>query len=338
MSRIAMSIRTAAVGLALTAALAAPFLAVAQEATPAPFEPSANAAELTGQIVSDGSSTVGPITQAVAEDFAAIAPNVQTSVDISGTGGGFQRFCGGETDVQNASRAIEAEEDAACAAAGVQYYVFEVALDGVTVVANPELAIDCLTVDQLKQLWAPDSTVANANELDPAFPDQALELFGPGTDSGTFDYFTGEIVGEEGASRTDYTPSEDDNVIVEGVAGSPGGIGYFGYAYYENNQDRLKAIAIDGGNGCIMPSPETIADGSYAPLSRPLYVYVNAASLDRPEVQEFMRFYLASAPTLVGEVGFVDAPTEVYVADQERLNADIAGEGAPDGPLATPAA
>lgn len=317
--------------LALAATLVLPWSSPAQDSTPAAYTLPADL-QLSGEIVSDGSSTVGPVTQAVAEEFAALAPDVQISVDISGTGGGFQRFCAGETDVQNASRPIEADEEAACAAAGVSYYAFQVALDGVTVVANPALAIDCLTVDQLNQLWAADSTVATFNELDPSFPDQAVALFGPGTDSGTFDFFTGVINGEEGASRTDYTPSEDDNVIVEGVAGEAGGLGYFGYAYFNENQDRLKAIAIDGGAGCVMPSLETIADGSYAPLSRPLFIYVNAGSLDRPEVQEFMRFYIASAQELVDDVGYVQSPADVYTEDAATLEANIAGTGTPDGP------
>lgn len=281
---------------------------------------------LSGEIVSDGSSTVGPITQAVAEEFAAEAPDVRTSVDISGTGGGFERFCNGETDIQNASRPIEDDEIANCKENGVEYLDLEVAFDGITVVVNPDLPMECLTVDQLAQLWAPNSTVANFNELDPSFPDQTVDLYGPGTDSGTFDYFTDVINGEEGASRTDYTPSEDDNVLVEGVAGSAGGLGYFGYAYFENNQDRLKAVAIDGGDGCVAPSPETIADGSYAPLSRPLYVYVNAESLQRPEVQEFARFYLEQAPALVGEVGYVASPDETYTRDAAELEAAIAGD------------
>lgn len=287
---------------------------------------------LSGTIEADGSSTVGPITEAVAEEFNAEAGDVRINVGISGTGGGFERFCGGETDIQNASRDIDEEEAAACEAAGVEFYRFEVAFDGITVVTSAENDfLECLTVDELSTLWAPDSTVANWSDLNPDFPEEEVALFGPGTDSGTFDYFTDQIVGEEGAQREDYTPSEDDNVIVEGVAGDPNSLGYFGYAYYEQNQDRLKVVQVDGGAGCIAPSPETIQDASYAPLSRPLYVFAKAESLERPEVQEFMRFYLSQAPTLAPEVGYVASPEDTYTADSEKLEGAITGEVEPDG-------
>ncbi|MDP9365426.1 MAG: PstS family phosphate ABC transporter substrate-binding protein [Chloroflexota bacterium] len=318
-----------AVALALFAALAAPtaLTSRAQDGSP-----TADLGNLEGTVASDGSSTVGPITQAVAEEFNAEAENVDVTVDISGTGGGFERFCAGETDIQNASRPIEEDEMAACSENGVDYYQFQVALDGITVVVNPELEIECMTSDQLRQLWAPDSTIANFNELDPSFPDQEISLYGPGTDSGTFDFFTDAIVGEEGASRTDYTPSEDDNVIVEGVAGDEGGLGYFGYAYFEENQDRLAAVAVDNGDGCVEATPETIADGAYAPLSRPLFIYMRAESMERPEVQAFARFYIENAGELVQDVGFVPAPDEVYTEDAEKVEAAIAGGAEPDGP------
>ena len=309
----------------------------AQDATPAAADLSA----LSGTIESDGSSTVGPITAAVAEEFNAEAGDVRINVGISGTGGGFERFCGGETDIQNASRDIDEEEAALCADGGVDFYRFEVAFDGITVVTSAENEfLECLTVKELNTLWAPDSTVTNWSDLNPDFPEEEVALFGPGTDSGTFDYFTDVVNGEEGASREDYTPSEDDNVIVEGVAGDPNSLGYFGYAYYEQNQDRLKAVEVDGGNGCVAPSPETIQDASYAPLSRPLYVFVRAESLERPEVQEFMRFYLAQMPTLAPEVGYVASPEDTYTADSEKLEGAIAGEAEPDGPeaAATPEA
>ncbi len=314
----------------------------AQEATPIPYTPPANAGDLSGKIIADGSSTVGPITEAVTEEFNAVAPNVEVEVNISGTGGGFKRFCAGETDIQDASRPIKAEEEEACRQAGVNYYVFEVAYDGLSIVVNPANDfVECLTVDQLKRLWEANSTVDSWNDLNPDWPDKPVSLYGPGTDSGTYDYFVEAIIGKDGSTRTDFTPSEDDNVLVEGVAGDENALGFFGFAYYEQNQDRLKLVAVDGGNGCVLPSKETVRDLSYTPLSRPLYVYVKAESLTRPEVQEFMRFYLANAMELVDDVGYVDSPVEVYVRDQQKLEAAIAGAAQPDGPgapAATPAA
>lgn len=313
----------------------------AQEATPLPYTPVANAAELSGRIVADGSSTVGPITEAVAEEFNAVAPEVEVEVNISGTGGGFKRFCAGETDLQDASRPIKEEEVQACREAGVEYYTFEVAYDGLSIVVNPANDfVECLTVDQLRQLWEANSTVDSWNDLNPDWPDQPISLYGPGTDSGTYDFFVEQIIGGEGSTRTDYTPSEDDNALVEGVAGDENALGFFGLAYYEQNQDRLKLVAVDGGNGCVAPSEETVRDLSYAPLSRPLYIYVKAESLTRPEVQEFMRFYLANAGDLAADVGYLASPGEIYVQDQAKLEAAIAGTGTPDGPAAeaTPAA
>lgn len=332
-SRRALFSSVASAGLALTITLGG---VMAQEVTP--YEAPENAGDLSGTIVADGSSTVGPITEAVAEEFAAIASDVQVEVSISGTGGGFERFCNGETDVQDASRAIKDEEAAKCAENGVDFYVFEVAYDGIAIVVNPENDfVDCLTVDQLKMMWQPENPATNWNQIDPSFPDQPISLYGPGTSSGTFDYFTAQIVGEEGSSNVDYMPSEDDNQLVEGVAGDENALGYFGLAYYEQNADRLKLVSVDSGNGCVEPSSETVQDLSYSPLSRPLFVYVNAASLQRPEVQEFMKFYLASAFELVADVGYVDSPTEVYVNDQAKLQAAIDGTGTPDS-AATPAA
>jgi phosphate transport system substrate-binding protein len=296
---------------------------------------------LSGEIVSDGSSTVGPLTQAVAEEFAAQAPNVQTSVDISGTGGGFERFCGGETDVQNASRAIKDEEAATCAENGVDWYVFEVAYDGLTVVTNKENTwATCLTTDALKKLWQKENPATTWADLNPEWPAETIDLYGPGTDSGTFDFFVETILGEADI-REDFTPSEDDNVLVEGVTGDPNSLGYFGLAYYEANQDVLNAVGIDAGNGnCVVPSQQTVQDGTYAPLSRPLYVYVKAESLQRPEVREFMRFYLDQAPTLAGDVGYVASPDEAYTSDREKLENALAGSGTPDSAAAasTPAA
>ncbi|MDF3016044.1 MAG: PstS family phosphate transporter substrate-binding protein, partial [Thermomicrobiales bacterium] len=224
---------------------------------------------LSGEIVSDGSSTVGPLTQAVAEEFNGQAPDVQISVDISGTGGGFERFCAGETDVQNASRAIEEDEITACADNGVDWYEFEVAYDGLTIVTNKENTwLTCVTTDQLKQLWQKESPAMTWADLNPDYPADTVNLYGPGTDSGTFDFFVETILGED-EIREDFTPSEDDNVLVEGVAGDVNALGYFGLAYYEANQDTLNAVAVDAGDGnCVAPSPETVQDGTYAPLSR----------------------------------------------------------------------
>lgn len=301
----------------------------------------ADLSALTGSITSDGSSTVGPLTQAVAEEFIGAAPQVEISVDISGTGGGFERFCAGETDVQNASRAIAEEEIANCAANGVDWYEFEVAYDGITVVTNKENTwASCLTVDQLKQLWQKESPAVTWADLNAEWPAETVNLYGPGTDSGTFDFFVETILGEDDI-REDFQPSEDDNVLVSGVAGDVNALGYFGLAYYEANQDSLSAVGIDNGSGeCVAPSQETVRDGSYAPLSRPLYVYVSASALERPEVQEFTRFYLENAAVLAPEVGYVASPDDVYAADMEAFEADVAGEGAPDSQQApaTPAA
>jgi phosphate transport system substrate-binding protein len=300
----------------------------------------ADLSSLAGQIVSDGSSTVGPLTQAVAEEFNAQAPNVQTSVDISGTGGGFKRFCAGETDVQNASRAIEDEEIKTCAESGVDWYEFEVAYDGVTVVTNKENTwLTCITTDDLKRLWQKENPANTWADLNPDYPAETVALYGPGTDSGTFDFFVETILGEDDI-REDFTPSEDDNVLVEGVAGDVNALGYFGLAYYEANQEVLNAVAVDAGDGtCVAPSPETVQDGTYAPLSRPLFVYVNADSLQRPEVQEFVRFYLSQAATLAPEVGYVASPDESYVEDMKSFEAALSGTGTPDSAAAaTPAA
>jgi len=325
--------------VALIVSLSLVSMVRAQDATPVPYTAPENAGDLSGTIIADGSSTVGPITEAVAEDFAAVAGGVQVEINISGTGGGFQRFCNGETDIQDASRAITEEEMANCRAAGVNYYVFEVAYDGITIVVNPNNDFaSCLTTAQLKQLWQSDAPATTWAELDPSFPADTVNLYGPGTDSGTYDYFIEQIIGDDGSTRTDYTPSENDNDLVEGVAGDDNGLAFFGFGYYEQNQDRLKVAGVDNGSGCVEPSTETIRDGSYAPLSRPLYVYVRADSLQRVEVQEFMRFYIANAGTLAAEVGFVASPTEIYVNDQTKVEAEIAGSGAPDGPGEAPAA
>jgi phosphate transport system substrate-binding protein len=248
---------------------------------------------LSGQVAIDGSSTVFPLTALAAEDFQVENSGVQVKVGSSGTGGGFEKFCRGETDANDASRPIKEEEAAACAAAGITFGALTVAVDAITVVVNKENTwATCLTTDQLAAIWSPDSVVGSWNEIDPSFPAEPIKLFGPGTDSGTFDYFTDVVNGEEGASRTDFTPSEDDNVIVQGVSGSKGGLGYFGFTYYEENADSLNAVQIDSGSGCVSPSATTAQDGTYTPLSRPLFVYPSVDALARPEVAAFFQFYV----------------------------------------------
>jgi phosphate transport system substrate-binding protein len=276
-------------------------------------------------IAADGSSTVGPLTTKAAEDFKAQG-GVDITVGISGTGGGFERFCRDETDISNASRPIKDEEAAACADAGIEYLEFTVATDALTNVVNAENDwADCLTVDQLKAIWEPGSKVDNWNEVDPSFPDEPLRLYGAGTDSGTFDYFTDAIVGEEGASRTDYNASEDDNVTVQGVSGERGGLGYFGFSYFEENEDRLKAVEVDGGSGCVGPSVPTAEDGSYAPLSRPLFVYVKRTSFDDDaNVRDFVGFMLDNEQAIAEEARFVPLSDE-QLAEQQSKFEDAVG-------------
>lgn len=292
-------------------------------ATAATFAASAvRAQECPDTIAIDGSSTVFPITEAVAEEFQAAGGN-RVTVGVSGTGGGFEKFCNGETVISNASRTIKEEEMAACEAAGIEYMELPVAYDAITVVVNPENTwAQSLTVEELQMLWSPEAqgTVTSWNQIRSDFPDEPIKLYGPGTDSGTFDYFTEEIVGESGASRADFTASEDDNVLVQGVARDPNALGYFGYAYFENNQGQLKAVAITDENGNpVTPSAETVNNGTYTPLSRPIYIYVRADAADCPAVQEFVQFYLNNAPEYVSEVGYVPLPQEDYQAATQRF-------------------
>ena len=278
--------------------------------------------DLSGRIEADGSSTVGPYTTAAAEQFQSEQPDVQITVGVSGTGGGFERFCRGETDLSNASRPIKAEEATACKDAGIEYVEFQVANDALTVVVNKDNDwVDCLTTAQLKQIWEPSSKVNSWKDLDPSFPDEPIKLFGPGTDSGTFDYFTGEINGEEGASRSDYAASEDDNTTVTGVAGEKGGLGYFGFSYFEENQDTLKALEIDGGDGCVAPSVAAAQDGTYKPLARPLFVYATKEALARPEVEAFLRFMLENEKSIAEVSQFVPLTTEQLAKAKADLDA-----------------
>jgi phosphate transport system substrate-binding protein len=282
--------------------------------------------ELTGEVVIDGSSTVFPLTSAAAELFMEENPGVNVSVGQSGTGGGFEKFCDGQTDISDASRAIEDDEIALCEEAGITFDEFSIANDALTVVVNADNDwATCLTVEQLNAIWAPGSTVNNWNQVDPSFPDQELVLAGPGTDSGTFDYFTDAVNGEEGASRTDYQASEDDNVIVQAVQGSPGAMGYFGFSYFEENQETLKALEIDGGSGCVTPSSDTVQDGSYSPLGRQLFIYPSAEALERPEVEEFVRFYVENVDAIVEAAAFIGLNDEQKTELQEQFDALLGG-------------
>ncbi|HSM36488.1 MAG TPA: PstS family phosphate ABC transporter substrate-binding protein [Longimicrobiales bacterium] len=278
---------------------------------------------VSGAVEIDGSSTVYPITEAVAEEYMLENGGaVRVTVGISGTGGGFKRFCAGETDINDASRAIKPEETEACASVGVEAHEFAVAFDGLSVVVNPDNDwASCLTVAELRSIWEPGSTISNWSQVRGGFPDVPLVLYGPGTDSGTFDYFTEAINGEEDASRSDYTASEDDNVLVQGVAGDRGGLGYFGYAYYEENTDRMKVVGVDNGSGCVTPSPETVNSGEYAPLSRPVFIYVSSTAMERPAVVDFVRYYMENAPALVREVGYIPLPADQYEDNLARIGA-----------------
>lgn len=321
-------------------------LASAQDATPVPYEAPANIKDLSGSFDADGSSTLGPLTEAAIEEFAAVAPNVKISNGISGSGGGFERFGKGEISISNASRSIKDSEAATAAAAGISWYKFDVAYDGITVVVSADNDfLDTLTVEQLKKIWSADGGASKWSDVDPSWPTETIELYGPGTASGTFDYFNEEILGKDAKVRTDYTPSEDDNVLVQGVAGSKYALGYFGFSYFEENQDTLKAIAIDNGDGAIAPSIESISDGTYKPVGRTLYIYVNAQDLtSRPEVAEFVKFYVATADEIAPSVGYIPLPAGDEFKQQVKLNGALNGSVVPDSdagaasPAASPAA
>ena len=277
----------------------------------------------SGSVAVDGSSTVYPLSTAAMELLNQDNPDIKVTVGEAGTGGGFEVFCAGKTDVSDASRPIKDDEEApVCADAGVEYTELHVATDALTVVVNKDLAIDCLTTDQLMTIWEPaaEGKVTKWNQVDPSFPDEDISLFGPGTDSGTFDYFTDAINGEEGASRTDYEPSEDDNVIVQGVTGTPGAMGYFGYTYFEENADSLKAVAIDSGAGCVAPSAETAQDGTYAPLSRPLFIYVsNKSYADKAAVKEYVDFYIDNLGDIAEAAQFIPLNDEQLTETKDAL-------------------
>ncbi|HLO51875.1 MAG TPA: PstS family phosphate ABC transporter substrate-binding protein [Kamptonema sp.] len=263
----------------------------------------------------DGSSTVYPVTEAVAEEFQKANRGIQVTVGVSGTGGGFKKFCRGETDISNASRPISKTEIQECASKGIKYMELPIAYDALTVVVNTQNTwAKSLTVAELKKMWEPGAQgkINNWSQIRSGFPNAPLKLFGPGTASGTFDYFTEAIVGKSKSSRGDYTASEDDNVLVQGVTRDKNAIGYFGYAYYEENKGKLKAVPIDSGKGAVLPSTQAVQNGTYRPLSRPLFIYVNAKSADKPEVKQFVEFYLKNGAKLAREVKYVALPAVAY--------------------------
>jgi phosphate transport system substrate-binding protein len=269
----------------------------------------------------DGSSTVYPITEAMAEEFGiASTEKVNVTIATSGTGGGFKAFCAGERDISNASRHIKKGEQELCEKNGVEFVEFNIAIDGLTIAVNPaNTFVECLSVAELEQIWRPGSTISRWSEVRPEWPDEPIKLYGAGTNSGTFDYFTEAIMGRVGAIRDDFSASEDDNVLVQGVEGDRNALGFFGYAYYAENTTRLKSIAVDPGSGCVQPTPESIQSGVYAPLARPLLIYVSRKSMERSVVRDFVRFYLENSLEYVPETGYVALPADVYAKHLETL-------------------
>ncbi|MFE6648289.1 PstS family phosphate ABC transporter substrate-binding protein [Nocardioides sp. NPDC057772] len=281
-----------------------------------------DAGSVSGSVAVDGSSTVYPMSNTAAEYLSEENPEVEVSVGFSGTGGGFEKFCAGETDISDASRPIKDEEAATCKEAGVDYTELLVATDALTVVVHPDLAVDCVTVDQLKQLFGPDKPAKNWKELDPSFPDQAITGYVPGTDSGTYDYMNSDVVeSEKEILREDFESSEDDNVLVQGVSGTKGAVGFFGFTYYEENTDKLKALEIDGGNGCVAPSVDTARDGSYSPLARPLFIYVANESYDAEDgaTKEYVDFYIENLAEIAETAQFIPLSDDDYGNTQKAL-------------------
>ncbi len=317
---------------ATPAASATPASAAAAPTATAPLATatalSAPALAVRGTIAIDGSSTVFPITEAMARLFQQRAPNVNIQLGVSGTGGGFKTFCAGETVISDASRPIKAAEAAKCAAAGIDYIELPIGFDGISVVLHP--ANDwatCMTVAELKMIWEPSAAgrITRWSQIRPGWPDQPLELYGAGVDSGTYDYFTSAIVGAEGVSRQDYIGSEDDYLIVQDIMQKPGSLGFFGYAYYREFQDKLGIVAIDNGSGCVAPSETTINTGTYQPLSRPIFIYVRRSALTQPAVAAFIEFYLAHVADVVPEVGYAPLPPRAYTLVQQRLERQVTG-------------
>jgi phosphate transport system substrate-binding protein len=329
--------------LGLTLGASAALLAACGGQTPAPpaATPASDApaaAVATGAVIQiDGSSTVYPITEAVAEEFqAANQGGVKVTVGVSGTGGGFKKFCRGELDIADASRPIQKAEMEACAAAGIRYFELPIAYDALTVVVHPQNKLDSISIEDLRKMWAPEAqgTVTRWNQVNPAFQDGELKLYGAGSDSGTFDYFTEAVVGKAKSSRGDYTASEDDNTLVQGISQDVNALGYFGFAYYYENRDKLKSLAISsGGKPAVKPTPEAVIDGSYTPLARPLFIYVSEKAYARQEVKDLVAYYIDHAATLVKEVNFVPLPDSAYVTVRghvaaAKLGTVFAGEPA----------
>ncbi len=290
------------------------------EASPADTaSPSEPAVQLSGNIEIDGSSTVFPVTEAVAEEYKAVQPDVKPTVGVSGTGGGFKRFCKTETAISDASRPIKDEEAATCKEAGVEYTELKIAFDGLSVIVSKDNDfIDSLTLEELTKIFSAESTAKTWKDVRDSFPAEPIAVFSPGADSGTFDYFNEEILDKKGV-RKDATFSEDDNTLVTGVAGSKNAIAFFGFAYYEANADKLKLVAIDGGKGPIEPTFDTIKDGTYAPLSRPIFIYVSKKEYERAEVKDFVKFYMDNVKALSAEVGYIPLPDETYDAEKAKL-------------------
>lgn len=291
---------------------------------------SGSAARAAETVQIDGSSTVFPVTEAVAEEFQkAKGGDVRVTVGISGTGGGFKKFCRGETDISDASRPILKEEIEACKKAGISFVELPIAYDALTVAVSPKnTALDCIKVADLKKIWSPDAQgkITRWNQVDPSWPDQPLKLYGAGSDSGTFDYFTEAVVGKAKSSRGDYTASEDDNVIVQGVGGDANSLGYLPFAYVAENEGALKVLKIDGGNGqCVGPSEATVQDGTYQPLARPLFIYVSTKGMEKPAVNEFVEFYLTEGGKLAQEVAYTPLPEEAYAKARERYKGKQTG-------------
>ena len=285
---------------------------------------SENGNNMQGEIRIDGSSTVYPITEAIAEEFRIDQPDVKVTVGVSGTGGGFGKFGRGEIDINNASRPIKEQEAADAKANNIGYVELKVAYDGLVVVVNKENTwVNEITVDELKKIWEPaaQEKITRWNQVNPAWPNEEFSLYGPGVASGTYDYFTEAIVGKSGSSRGDYTASEDDNILVQGIAGDKNGLGFFGLAYYEENKSKLKLVGVKTDSGVVIPTAETVKNGTYKPLSRPVFIYVSNASMERPEVSAFVRFYLDNASALVPDVGYIPLTDQEYQAERSKLKA-----------------
>jgi phosphate transport system substrate-binding protein len=279
--------------------------------------------EISGEIKIDGSSTVYPITEAVAEEFRAEQPKIKVTVGVSGTGGGFKKFSRGEIDINDASRPIKAQEDSLCQANNIKYLQLKVAFDGLVIVVSKENDwVQHLTVAELKKMWEPEAQekITKWNQIRPEWPAEEFHLYGPGVASGTYDYFTEVVVGKSGSSRGDFTASEDDNVLVQGVAGDKNGIAFFGLAYYEENKEKLKLVAVDNGKGAVIPSIETVKNGTYAPLARPVFIYVSDAAVKKNGVSEFVSFYLSQSASLVPDVGYIPLTPEEYQREITKFN------------------